>query len=243
MNSDYSWYGVAQVKDNYDAHGKLEVGDRILEVDHVPLMANGTHDGVQAESLIKRVNAGGGKPVTLTIVRDDHRMAITIQPKLAQDDHGQPMLQDGKPYYLLGIVPSEQHDLLDASLIESAEGALVFPVEQTKFIVSGLYRIITGEEKADPRGPKGIFDEFANAWKLGWGRGLHLLAALSVYLGLFNLLPIPALDGGRLVFLGYEMVTRRRANPKIEAMVHMAGIMVLGVVMILVTLRDFHVFS
>jgi regulator of sigma E protease len=64
---------------------------------------------------------------------------------------------------------------------------------------------------------------------------------LSVYLGLFNLLPLPALDGGRLVFLTYELVTRRRANPKIEAMTHMGGIMVLGVVMILVTLRDCHV--
>jgi len=62
--------------------------------------------------------------------------------------------------------------------------------------------------------------------------------ALSVYLGLFNLLPIPALDGGRLVFLAYELVTRRRANPKIEAMVHMAGIMALAVVMILVLIVD-----
>jgi regulator of sigma E protease len=59
-----------------------------------------------------------------------------------------------------------------------------------------------------------------------------------VYLGLFNLLPIPALDGGRLVFLTYELVTRRRANPRIETMVHMAGIMALGVLMILVFIID-----
>ena len=64
---------------------------------------------------------------------------------------------------------------------------------------------------------------------------------LSVYLGLFNLFPLPALDGGRLVFLGYEMVTRRRANPKIETMVHMGGILILMVVMVLVTLHDFNV--
>ena len=50
--------------------------------------------------------------------------------------------------------------------------------------------------------------------------------------------PIPALDGGRLVFLIYEMVTRRRANPKIETMVHMAGIMALGVVMLVVLYID-----
>ena len=65
---------------------------------------------------------------------------------------------------------------------------------------------------------------------------------LSVSLGLINLLPLPALDGGRLVFLGYEMVTRRRANPRLEATIHMGGVMMLLVVMILVTLRDFHVF-
>jgi regulator of sigma E protease len=52
------------------------------------------------------------------------------------------------------------------------------------------------------------------------------------------LLPLPALDGGRLVFLGYEMITRRRANPRIEATVHMVGIMLLIVVMILVTFKD-----
>jgi regulator of sigma E protease len=66
---------------------------------------------------------------------------------------------------------------------------------------------------------------------------------LSVYLGLFNLFPLPALDGGRLIFLAYELITRRRANPKIEATVHMAGIMVLAVVMVLVTMRDFHAFG
>ena len=72
--------------------------------------------------------------------------------------------------------------------------------------------------------------------------GIKLLMMLSVYLGLFNLFPLPALDGGRLVFLAYEMITRRRANPKIETMVHMGGIMVLMVVMIWVTLGDVGLF-
>src|SRR5439155_8601052 len=102
--------------------------------------------------------------------------------------------------------------------------------------------IMTGAEQADPGGPKRMVEEFRRAFRLGFVFGIELLALLSVYLGLFNLFPLPALDGGRLVFLGYEMVTRRRANPKIEAMVHMAGIMVLGVVMVLVTLHDFHLF-
>ena len=61
---------------------------------------------------------------------------------------------------------------------------------------------------------------------------------LNVVLGLFNLLPLPALDGGRLVFLAYEMATRRRANPKVEATVHMVGIMCLLLLMIFVTYKD-----
>jgi regulator of sigma E protease len=145
-----------------------------------------------------------------------------------------------KPLYLLGIVPTEQPDVLDVGVVGAAKASLEFPVDQTKLIVGGFYDIIAGNEKADPGGPKRIFDEFAKAWKLGAITGIKLLMLLSVYLGLFNLFPLPALDGGRLVFLSYELVTRRRANPKIEAMVHMAGIMVLLVVMVLVTLHDFH---
>jgi len=61
---------------------------------------------------------------------------------------------------------------------------------------------------------------------------------LSVYIGLFNLLPLPALDGGRLVFLTYELITRRRANPRVETTVHMVGILVLLVLMVLVTFGD-----
>src|SRR6476661_10038257 len=119
--------------------------------------------------------------------------------------------------------------------MSAGKEALIMPIDLTGKILGGLRDIVTGKEDADPGGPKRIYDEFAKAWELGWVTGFELLMFLSVYLGLFNLLPIPALDGGRLVFLTYELVTRRRANPKIEAMTHMGGIMVLGVVMILVT--------
>jgi len=249
MNSSWRWYGVADVKSDYDAYGKLEVGDRIVAVDGAPILARGEYDApgqqpLVADSLIARVNAKHGAAVTLTVVRDAKQVQVTIKPKLALDSDGKPSLDnDGKQFYLLGIVPSEQPDVLDASLLDAGIGAVEFPVDETKTIAVGLWDIITRKEKADPGGPKRIFDEFAKAWKLGPVTGIELLAILSVYLGLFNLFPLPALDGGRLVFLGYEMVTRRRANPRIEAMVHMAGIMVLGVVMVLVTLRDFHVFS
>jgi regulator of sigma E protease len=140
--------------------------------------------------------------------------------------------------FLLGINKIDQADTVDVGVFEAAGAALVYPVEKTKMIATGLWRIVTREEEADPGGFVRIGKEFRNAFELGMVNGIKLVMLLSVYLGLFNLLPLPALDGGRLVFLGYEMVTRRRANPKIEAMVHMVGIMLLGVVMVLVTWRD-----
>jgi regulator of sigma E protease len=284
VESAWRWYGVADVRADYDAHGKLDVGDRIVAVDHRALLAEGAYtrpDGtvVRADpndGLIARVNAKHGEPVTLTIAnRDGAERDVVIHPKIAAVKLGTaqvPMLfpagggdcltpgaiarfhlqnvptelrcdEKVSLRYLIGIAPSEQPDFVNVGVIGAAAAALEYPVDKTVEIATGLYGIVRGTEKADPGGPKRIFDEFAKAWKLGWVTGVELLMLLSVYLGLFNLFPLPALDGGRLAFLGYEMVTRRRANPRIEAMVHMGGIMVLGVVMILVTLNDFHLFS
>src|SRR5262245_13264022 len=246
----WRWHEGAKIKDNYDAQGKLELGDRIIAVDGKTILAVGRYvspDGTEyiADSLTARVNAkmvnGACKPITLTVLRDSQKLDVTIQAKLFYAFRGGAEWKI-EPTCLLGIVPFDRPDVLDVGLGAAAMGALTYPVDQTKAIAGGLYDIFRGREEADPGGPKRIFDEFAKAWALGPVTGIQLLMLLSVYLGLFNLFPLPALDGGRLVFLTYELVTRRRANPKIEAMVHMAGIMILGVVMILVTLNDFHVF-
>jgi regulator of sigma E protease len=272
VRSDYRFYGVGSIQPSYDAATKLQVGDRILAVDHKPIMAVGEYfdkDGTHYkedpnDSLRARVNATQND-VTLTVLRDGVKLDVTLHPRFAVDPVGilglehptHPCVKanetwlatyvprviggcydDYRPFRILGISPSLDADFISVGIFQSGKMALEYPVLQTKNIASGLYGIIAGTEKADPGGPKRIFDEFSKAWKLGWRSGLELLMGLSIYLGLFNLFPLPALDGGRLVFLGYEMVTRRRANQRFEAMVHMGGIMVLGVVMILVTLRD-----
>jgi regulator of sigma E protease len=236
QRSEDRWYGVKNVLPGYDAVGKLVPGDRVLEVDHTPLFAN------RGKTLTERVNEKNGGAVTLTIQRDGKQLEVSVSPKLGTNDDGKPLTDaSGKQLYLLGVRPSQQWNTVNVGLLASARDAVVYPIEQTKAIAAGLYGIVFGDEKADPGGPMRMVDEFKEAFKVSFSTGIELLMLLSVYLGLFNLFPLPALDGGRLVFLGYELVTRRRANPKIEAMVHMGGIMVLGVVMILVTLHDFHV--
>jgi len=221
------WYGVDDVLAGYDASGKLVHGDRILAVDHVPLYID------SGPTLIDRVNAAKGAAITLTIERDGQPRDVSITPHLDKDG--------GKEVWRIGVKPEAQSLVVSVGLGDAAQRALRYPVEQTRLFVGGLYGIIFGNEKADPGGPVRMVGEFRRAFSAGLVRGIELLMALNVWLGLLNLLPVPALDGGRLVFLGYELVTRRRANPKIEAMVHMGGIMVLGVLILLVTLHDFHV--
>ena len=227
-----STYHVEIVQPDFDAAGKLAQGDHIIAVDHVPMY------GPSTEILRQAVNAKQGAAIVLTVDRDGKKLDFTIQPKLAKDKDGKDVLDERtkKPAFRLGIV--QQADLEDVGIISAAGAALIYPIDQTKMIVGGLADIISGKEKADPAGPVRMVDEFKKAFSNGLVTGIRLLMLLSVYLGLFNLFPLPALDGGRLVFLAYELVTRRRANPKIEATVHMGGIMVLAVLMILVTLHD-----
>ena len=67
---------------------------------------------------------------------------------------------------------------------------------------------------------------------------LDLMMRLSVYLGLFNLLPVPALDGGRALFLGIGALRRNEVNAKTEATVHMVGLVLLLGVFVIVTFKD-----
>ena len=218
------WYAVDETMAGYDAHGKLQKGDRIHEVDHVPLFYR------NGEELIKQINAAAGTEVTLTIERDGKKFDVPIKRKL---DH-----ERGKDVWRIGVKPEIQPTTVSLGVVDAGVHALRYPVDKTKEIGAMLYGIVFGSEKADPGGPIRMVEEFHRAFSTSTVHGIELLMALSVYLGLFNLLPIPALDGGRLVFLGYELITRRRANPRIETMVHMAGIMALGVVMILVLIID-----
>jgi len=116
--------------------------------------------------------------------------------------------------------------------------SLYYPIRQTQQIYHFIKGIIDGDQEGRLTGPVGIAKTISRAIEFGWIVALSWFMMINVWLGLVNLLPLPALDGGRLVFLIYEMATRRRANPKIEATVHMVGIMLLLLLMVGVTYND-----
>lgn len=90
----------------------------------------------------------------------------------------------------------------------------------------------------DLSGPVGIFTLIKNSLTGGFLSYISFVALLSVNIGVLNILPIPALDGGRLVFLGYEAVTRKKVNKKVENIIHSVMFAVLMLFFIYVTFND-----
>ncbi|CAN5162874.1 RIP metalloprotease RseP [soil metagenome] len=215
-------------------------GVRVLKVeDGGPAATAGIHDNDQvatvngetiksSDQLMVIIGGKANTPIDIEILRDGalQHVSVTPQPK---GDKG-----EGKiAVHISTITRSEKIGVLEAAKLGFTE-----PPKVVIALVVGLGRIITGKEKPQVSGPPGIVKEVASAVQSGWGDAFKILGALSAYLGGFNLLPVPALDGGRLMFLGFEAVARRRPDRKIEARIHALGLLILLGIIAIASISD-----
>jgi membrane-associated protease RseP (regulator of RpoE activity) len=142
----------------------------------------------------------------------------------------------GWPVARPGVVGEPSYQRLEVA--DAARLAVVYPWQLTLANLEGMADMIGRRTTEGLTGPVGMSKLIAEQAEQGAFAFAHVLIALSVAMGLFNLLPFPFLDGGRLIFLGCELVTRRRVNPHVEAVVHAAGMLLLLGVISLVTVRD-----
>lgn len=198
----------------------IQRGDRVLSV-------NGTsiHDW---QELAGTVSAHPGEPIDMEIERGTEKLHLKPVPLADGENKGKILLG-----YYMNVVPASQTSVGKAALLSVTE-----PPKIVVELLRGLGRIITLKEKPVLSGPVGIVRDTAAAAKDGVDSYLKFLGLLSAYLGAFNLLPVPALDGGRLLFLGFEAASRRRANAKTEATVHAIGILMFLTLIAFVTYGD-----
>ncbi|GJM83606.1 hypothetical protein HMSSN139_61020 [Paenibacillus sp. HMSSN-139] len=111
-------------------------------------------------------------------------------------------------------------------------------VNTTKAIFLGFQQLINRFNMDDLGGPVRTFEVTGQIAKQGIVQLTYWAAILSLYLGIFNLLPIPALDGSRLIFLGVEALRGKPIDPNREGMVHFIGFAMLFLLMIAVTYND-----
>ncbi|WP_430623461.1 RIP metalloprotease RseP [Paenibacillus sp. JNUCC32] len=187
---------------------------------------NGTAIGADYQKMIELIAASKDKPMEWTVRRGEESFDLTLTPRTMEGQEG------GK----VGIVP--ELPTRSAGLGETITGSGTAMVDTTNIIFQGFRQLIQKFSMDDLGGPVRTFEVTGQIAKQGIEQLTYWAAILSLYLGIFNLLPIPALDGSRLVFLGIEALRGKPVDPNREGMVHFIGFAMLFLLMIAVTYND-----
>ena len=192
-------------------------GDIIIEINGQP---------VRAWADIGPAVAQHNQSETANIVleRQGQVIDLTIRPYLDEEN--------GR--WLLGIYPALERQNLFTAIGLGVKQSFLF----TKELLSALVGMIAGRVEADVTGPVGVVSIISEATSYGLQSLLLITAILCVNLAVFNLLPIPALDGSRIVFLLVEGLRGKPLNPQREGMVHFVGLMLLMGLIIVITFKD-----
>jgi regulator of sigma E protease len=195
----------------------LRNGDKVLSIDGT-LTDN-------FEAMRKVIIANPNRALPVKIERGGQVMEVTVTPEPKGERGGG----------VVGVTPMRE----PMTLREAAWLSTIAPAMVVENLVLDLVRMFTGRVKMDDlAGPVGIVKIGAKTVDLGIDDFLVFMGRLSAYLGGFNLLPFPALDGGRLGFLAYEAVARRKPNARMEAGVHALGLLMFLALMFVVSVFD-----
>lgn len=198
----------------------LEVGDRILEV-------NGTRVHI-ADEVAYEILHDGYEPIDILVERDGEEILLEGVTFATQSADG--MLFGGRDFVMMPVEKTVGNVL---------KHVWFKSLSTVKMIWESLLDLLRGRVGMEAvSGPVGVTEAIGEAASTGAYQLFYLLSVLSMNLGVFNLLPLPALDGGRLVFILFEMIFRRKVPQKFEGAVHFIGIVLLLGLMVFVTFKD-----
>lgn len=185
----------------------------------------GSHEVSNWESLIQAVETETkdktAPTLDVTISEKGSDKQVTVTPK------------DSQGRYLLGVQPGVKSDFLSMFV-----GGFTTAADSALRILSALKNLIFQPDLNKLGGPVAIFKASSDAAKNGIENILYFLAMISINIGIFNLIPIPALDGGKIVLNILEAIRRKPLKQEIETYVTLAGVVIMVVLMIAVTWND-----
>jgi len=209
----------------------IVVGDVVRQVDKVTISSVG--------EFTKAIDAKKGKRVTLLIERTINEK--TEEKKISLIPRENPPEDEGS----LGVVISN-FEVYYPPVWQRPFLGIYYGVKEAIYwggmVLSGFVKIFTdlfaGHAPKDLAGPVGIFAITSQAAKVGILALINFVGILSINLGVVNILPFPALDGGRLLFVLIEKVFGRKVVPKVEAIIHTVGMGILILALLVVTFSD-----
>lgn len=197
----------------------LMAGDEIIRFDDKPVR--------DWENLVDEISTSLGKEVFIEIQRGSERIEVKMTPVANPGDPNRGFI---------GITPR----LLVAKLSPwaSIKQGLVYTFGVSFLFIKGVIDMLLRRIPADVAGPVGIAKILGDAAKTGPRNLIYLIGILSANLGILNILPFPALDGSRLMFLGIEGVRHKPIDPEKENLIHFIGFSLLMLLAIFVTYMD-----
>lgn len=204
------------------AKAGLQIGDSIDSIDGVAYT-----DG---EKLVEKIKASAGVPIHIAFTRHGEHQTVVVTPRSVKDGN--------KTIGRVGFIRIPE--------FQRVNPIAAIPIAGTEFAngfvgqITGYAQLFTHPAKmaSSVSGPIGMSRAASAYQDLGWGMYLGLAAMISIGLGMLNLLPFPALDGGRAVFIVAEMLRGRPVPPEKEALVHFSGFAVLMLLMVFVAYHD-----
>ena len=185
----------------------------------------GSHEVSNWESLIQAVESETkdktAPTLDVTISEKGSDKQVTVTP------------EENQGRYLLGVQPGIKSDFLSMFV-----GGFTTAADSALRILSALKNLIFQPDLNKLGGPVAIFKASSDAAKNGIENVLDFLAMISINIGIFNLIPIPALDGGKIVLNILEAIRRKPLKQEIETYVTLAGVVIMVVLMIAVTWND-----
>ncbi len=202
------------------SNAMLMAGDKIVKIN-----GTGVHTG---NEVVYEIAHDGYEPVDVTVIRDGEKLVI-------EDVVFPTQMSQGIAFGSMDFVVFSEAK----SFTSVVKHSFYRSISTVKMIYDSLLDLVGGKIGMDEvSGPVGVTTAIGDAAKTGGSQLFYLVCVLSMNLGVFNLLPLPALDGGRLVFILWEMIAGKPVNQKYEGFVHFVGIMILFGLMIVITFKD-----
>ena len=241
----YSYAGIPEetqrltvlgvLPDSPASESGIQGGDLLLSVDGINLTGMQSGEDV-VETFSQAVAGKKGTEISLKVQRDESELTYTVTPRV---DYPQDQGPLGVAITNVEMVKYPWWQMPFRAVPQGLKEAFGW----TGLIIASLGKMLAdlfgqGVVPKDLAGPIGIFQITSQVARTGVVNLIQFMGVLSVNLAIFNILPFPALDGGRIIFLVYELVTRKRPKPELERKVNSVGLAFLIGLIALITVND-----
>ena len=203
-----------------ECQNPLMVGDKVIKVDGVRI-----HTG---NELVYEISHKAHEPIDITVIRNGEKIVL-------KDVTFPTVETQGVVFGDVDFRPLAEK----ATVITVAKHAFFRSFSTVKMVIDSIVDMLTGRYGIDAvSGPVGVSSAVGDAISAGFYSVLYLFTLITMNLGIMNLLPLPALDGGHLIFHFYELIFRKPIKKEIEQAVNVAGFMLLMALALFITVKD-----